>query len=207
MIVTLVFLSTGVRAGTVSEDSSLSEELPNYSSPAFHLESPTTSPSSSSSDRGRNLWSLTFDTGAFYGFTDKERLFFTVPVNDIQQAGASAMLGLEGNLPGHFSVRMRAGFQRLFYSNIGIQQIQKNFLVGDLLFSYYFVNHVNRWDPYFTVGPSLIWGDLAYQVYLTTGFGTRYFFNDNWSLRIEPLVVTEFKGLRTQLNLGVSYHF
>lgn len=158
---------------------------------------------------GRNEWILSLDADGFYGFTDRSDVYFDVNVQDIRHAGFGGRIGIEGQFPYHFSVRLRAGYQRMIYSDIGIDQIEKNYFLAETLLSYYFYPPTlpNRWDPYLTVGPTMLLSKSGSQGYVTAGLGTRYFFSKDWSLRIETLAMTDFSGARPSLVLGFNRHF
>ena len=157
--------------------------------------------------RGRNEFSLSLDANHFYGFTDNYQLFYTIPTTNINHMGYGVRFGLEGVLHNGFGVRLLAGCQRIFYADQGAQQINKNYLTLEMPFSYYFRKNMKKFDPYVSVGPTVIISTSGQQGFLAVGFGIRHFFNDNWSARIEPVLLTDFDGIRVQLHAGLGLHF
>jgi len=157
--------------------------------------------------RGRNEFSLNLDSSLFYGHTDRYRAFYTIPATDIDHMGYAVRLGVEGVLQNGFGFRLISGYQRMFYADQGIQQINQSYLELDMVFSYYFKKDVRKFDPYIFIGPTVLFSTSNQLGLLNFGIGMRHFFNDKWSFRIEPAFLTEFDGIRAQLNLGINYHF
>lgn len=157
--------------------------------------------------RGRTEFAFSVDASGFYGFTDKYDVFFGVPVSSINHAAAGGRVGIEGVNHDQFGFRLLAGYQHVFYSDIGISEITKNHLTADLFFEYFFFKIVEKYDPYVFLGPSILFSKSGKQGYATVGGGVRRFINDSWSWRLEPAVGTDFSGVRFQLSLGVSHHF
>lgn len=156
---------------------------------------------------GRNRLSIALDANIYYAFTDKYDVLFDVAVTDIKHAGSGGRFGIEATNRDGFALRLLAGYQRIFYTDIGFQEIAKNQLILNLLFEYYFRKDFKKWDPYVFVGPTVLVSQSGKQGFLTTGLGVRYFLSENWSFRMEPAISTDFTGLRIQTNLGFNYHF
>lgn len=167
----------------------------------------TITSSSFAQDRGRNEFSLGLDTHLSYGSTDRTDVFFSNPTTDLQVASYGTRIGIEAVMPKRFGFRLLGGYERNFYSNKAASTIIKNIYTVDLLFSYFFKSTVHRWDPYLIVGPAIRFGTSGAQGYLNTGFGFRYFFNDHWSLRLEPSFMTDFTGGWGKFSTGVNLHF
>lgn len=158
--------------------------------------------------RGRNELSLVFDGGANYGGgTDKFGLFFAISTTDIKTSGMIGRFGFEGVTRAGFSARLLVGYEHIFYSSIGIGQIIHSYFTTDILFSYYPKKEVRRWDPYVTAGPKIRVGKSGAQGYVNVGGGVRYFFNDRWSLRLEPVAFTDFDGVWGEMHVGAGFHF
>ena len=158
--------------------------------------------------RGRHEFSFMMDIFGMAGMkSEKYDVFFDVPTSDLKNAGYGGRLGIEGIMKKRFGFRLSTGYQRSFYSNIGIQQIKKNYITSDLLFMFHPKEALNRWDWYLMAGPNVLVSKSGVQGYLTTGGGARYFFNDQWSFKIEPAVVTDFSGVWGKMASGFNYHF
>lgn len=158
--------------------------------------------------RGRNELSLVLDGGVnFGGGTDRFDLFFEIPATDIKTAGLSGRFGFEGVTRAGFSARLLVGYEHIFYSSIGIGQILHSYFTTDILFSYYPKKTVHRWDPYVTAGPKMRVGKSGAQGYVNVGGGVRYFFSDRWSMRIEPVLLTDFDGVWGEMHVGAGFHF
>lgn len=158
--------------------------------------------------RGRNELAIEFDAGLSYGGgTDRFDVYFDVPVAGLSTASFFGRFGFEAVTHNGFSARLLAGYDHVFYSSIGIQQIYHSYFTTDLLFSYYFKKQVKHWDPYVVVGPKMRIGNSGAQGYMNVGAGIRYFLNDTWSLRFEPVALTDFDGVWGQASAGVGLHF
>ncbi len=156
--------------------------------------------------RGRYEFAFLTNANTAYGFTDKYDVHFDVPASDIKLASFGGSLGIEGVNADHFGFRLLSGYQRVFYSDIGFQQIEKNYLTVDLLFEYFFIKDVFKIDPYVFAGPHVLASESGVQGYLMVGVGARRFINDIWSLHVDPAITTDFSGVGFQLSAGVTYH-
>lgn len=158
--------------------------------------------------RGRNGFSLSLDGFSTAGFrSDRYSVYFDTAVENIGNAGVGARVGIEGVQKDGFGVKFLAGYQRVFYSNIGIDQINKNYFTTDLLFTWHVPKKVNKWDWHVMAGPNFLVSSTDTQGYLTSGGGACYYFGDHWSVKVEPSVVTDFSGVWGKLAAGVDYHF
>ena len=146
--------------------------------------------------------------GIFYGVTDSYDVFFPIPASSIKHAGSSTRLGLNYVFPNGFGIRPQFGFERIFYTSIGIQEAAKSQFVLDFLLSKFLTNCPNnRWQPYVAFGPSVAFSTSGKQGYLKITGGTLYRFNPKWSLRLESTLTTEFTGARSELATGIDYKF
>lgn len=157
--------------------------------------------------RGRNQWTATLDGGAFFGSTTRSNVFFGLPATSVKTAGFDGCFGVERIFKNRVSVRLRGGYQHVYYASIGIAQIHKSYALGEMLFSYYPLHVPVHWDPYVTAGPMILVSGSGGQGYLGSGVGTRFFITRDWSLRLESLAETDFSGVRGDLLVGVNYHF
>lgn len=156
--------------------------------------------------RGRHDLSIILQESGFFGWTDRENLFFDVPADDITNSMLGARIGLEG-VAGHAGIKLLTGYQRLFYSSVGIEESRKNLIAFDILGTYSFRETIRRFDPYIVGGVSLLVSTINQQAYLNAGVGSRFFLNDNWSLSLEATGMTELSGYWGGLTFGWAYHF
>lgn len=157
--------------------------------------------------KGRFTWSTTLDLGTFYTQTDRSDPYFSVSTGGIKNLGSNVKLGLEGISYHGLGWKTRIGYERLYYSNIGIEQARKNYIVAETFFTFYPLNKVKKWDPYLLIGPSVIFSSSGKQGMLALGAGIKRFWNINWSWHIEPIVYIETSGVRPSFQAGINYHF
>ena len=70
-------------------------------------------------------FSLTLDAHKFYGFFDKSDVFFPIDTSDIKHAGYGGNIGLELRQSKGLGVHILAGYQRIWYTDIGIAEVEK----------------------------------------------------------------------------------
>ncbi|MBI4411326.1 MAG: hypothetical protein HY541_02445 [Deltaproteobacteria bacterium] len=158
--------------------------------------------------REREGFALSFDAFSTVGFkSDRFDVYFDIPATDLTNAGVGTRIGIEGVQKYGFGVKFLAGYQRVFYSNVGIGQIKKNYFTTDLLFTWHVPKTVKKWDWYLMAGPSFLASSSGVQGYLATGGGLSRFIGHRWSFKVEPSVVTDFSGVWSKLAAGVNYHF
>ena len=155
---------------------------------------------------GRSNFSFGWNANAVLGTTDRYDVYFDVPVSNIKNGLYGGSFEITGISQNRMGMTLRGGYQRLFYTSIGLVQSAKNFYASDVLFSYAFAKTVKRWDPYFTVGPGIIYSKSGVQAFAKAGFGTRYFLGRHWSLNFAPLAVTDFSGIRGEAVVGLNLH-
>lgn len=159
-------------------------------------------------NRGRNQFILSADGTWIYGFSDRTDVFFNpTGVTDLKYSAFGARLGVEGITENGFSAKLMGGYHRLFYSSTGVAQAKKNFGFGALLFGFHPLKNINRWDPYVFAGPQIWFSKSGTQGYANAGVGVKYFINDRWSVRLEPSVLTDFRGASVQVATGANFHF
>jgi hypothetical protein len=156
--------------------------------------------------RGRHDLSIIVQEMGFIGWTNRENLFFDVPAGDITNSMLGARIGLEG-VAQHMGIKLLAGYQRLFYSSIGIEESNKNLIAFDILGTYSFRETPRRFDPYVIGGVSILVSGIDQQAYVNAGVGSRFFLSDNWSLSLEAIGMTELEGYWGGLTFGWAYHF
>lgn len=156
---------------------------------------------------GRSSFSLGINAAAVYGSTDRYDAYFDIPTNNIKNGLYGGSFEIAGVSQNHMGFTLRGGYKRLFYTSIGLAQSAKNYYTSDILFSYSFPKTVTRWDPYFIVGPGLIYSRSGVQAFAKTGLGARYFFNRHLSINLSPLIVTDFTGVRGEGLIGLNLHF
>lgn len=157
--------------------------------------------------RGRGEWNITIFGGITYGVTDDGDVYFDPAVTDLKIASASGKLALEGVFPSGLGLRLQGGYQHNFYTNIGLSQIKKSYALAEFFAEYFFLKNISHWDPYLFAGTSILFSSSGYQPRLAGGMGVRYFFSDAISLRLEPVVLTDFEGIQGEVNLGIGFHF
>ena len=150
---------------------------------------------------------FTVDADKFYGYFDRQDVFFDSAASDIKHAGYGGNLGLELIQAKGFGVHFLAGYQRLWYTDIGFAQVAKNYLSAAILFSHYFTSTSSKWSPFVKLGPVVLISEAGNQGYLQGAIGVRYMFGENWSYKIELSPRTDFTGIRGQLGFGLNYHF
>lgn len=159
------------------------------------------------SARGRGEVSLNLLGGITTIMTDDSDVYFDPAVTDLKLAAGFGKLALEGVFPGGFGLRIQGGYEHNFYTSIGLARIKKSYGLVEGFLEYYFLDSVSRWDPYVYAGPSLIFSSTGYQLRLAGGVGVRYFFNDQWSMRLEPMVLTDFEGVQGAMQVGIGLSF
>ncbi len=157
--------------------------------------------------RGRGDLSLVVEETALYGNTDNEKILFSVPADDMTISMVGGRLGFEGVTPNGLGFKLTGGYQRMFFTSIGLEEIRKNLIAFDLYLSYYFRKTPKKCDPYITAGPSLLISSLNQQVYASAGVGSRFFLNDLWSFKIETTAMSDMSGIFGRLTFGMGYHF
>jgi hypothetical protein len=171
----------------------------------FSLFLPMSAQARSRTDREFTLFAT---AGLFVGTFDRFDVFFPIPATNIHHAGNNVHVGLEYVLRNGFGIRPQLTYERVFYTSIGIQQAAKSYLVADILFSKRLIDDpANRWQPYIALGPSVAFSTSGKQAYLKMNGGTLYRLKNNWSLRTEASITTEFEGVRGELNAGINYRF
>ncbi len=151
---------------------------------------------------------LLLSGGSFYGVTDGYDVFFPIPASSIKHAGSSTRIGLDYVFSNGFGLRPQFGFERIFYTSIGIQEAAKSQFVLDFLLSKFLTNCPNnRWQPYVALGPSVAFSTSGKQGYLKITGGTLYLFNRHWGLHFDSTLTTEFTGARAELAIGINYKF
>lgn len=157
-------------------------------------------------NRGRNELYFSWDGTAVYAFTDNHNIYFDGPVADIDYAAAGGRFGIGGTNDDQFGFRVLGGYQRLFFADPGIREIKKSYYLADVILEYFFRKKVKKFDPYVFAGPSFVVSSSGVQEHASLGIGFRKFSSDSFSWRFEPVVSTDFDGLRFQLNMGISWH-
>lgn len=162
--------------------------------------------------KGRNEVTLTVEYFMSWGRTDYWQLYFNQPVENIYQSYFGGRIGAELVTQNGWGLRGFLGHQNNFYSSIGQAEIQKGyFQAGGMISKFFFKDFSKFWDPYATAGFQYINGySREERGYFITGLGTRIRFKnqEHWSLRVEPVYVTNFDDSNwIQMNLGVNVHF
>lgn len=133
-------------------------------------------------------------------------VYFDPPAAGVDVVSYGGKVGVELEFARHLGLSLKGGYERIYYSDIGIGQIKKNQFTAEMMAAYYFNPGVG-WDPFFTLGPGFLFSASGYQARLLAGGGVRRFFTKRFFLRLEPHVVTDFKGIGGEFDAGVGWRF
>lgn len=151
--------------------------------------------------------SLTLHMGNFYGFFDRHDVFFDVSTTGINHAGYGGEVGLLITQPHGFGIHFITGYQRLWYADIGIQEIKKNYIQTAMLFYYKLQNTRSPWRHYGQFGPAMLFSKSGNQGYLRSGIGVLYKIGKHWLLSSALTSFTDFTGVRGQIDFGIQFDF
>lgn len=133
-------------------------------------------------------------------------VYFDPPAAGVDVVSYGGKVGVELEFARHLGLGLKGGYERIYYSDIGIAQIKKNQFAAEMMAAYYFNPGVG-WDPFLTFGPGFLFSESGYQARLLAGGGVRHFFTERFFLRLEPHVVTDFKGIGGEFDAGVGWRF
>jgi hypothetical protein len=134
-------------------------------------------------------------------------VYFDPPAAGVDVATYGGKFGVELAFAKHLGLRLQGGYERIYYSDIGIGQIQKNQFVAEVIGSYYF-DGSGGWQPFLSIGPGMLFSASGHQARLLVGGGVRHFFGSGkFFLHLEPRVVSDFKGAGGEIDAGVGMRF